>query len=202
MNSIIRNIFGKKTQNNNISPFKPLDNKTAEKPSEKKKESFAPKSMKKVMRGPDGKFMSKKKPAKKEVQPEQAPAVIEPASKNKENKQVTPNYQISTFYSKNIRRIYKDNTWYFSLEDMLHVAAVDDPESFLEKPKGKPSIKKAFDNAVIRINLSDQNGAKMVGCVTYEGFMALLPIIRESGHMFPGPFPDWLRDISELPSTP
>ncbi len=215
MVSVIKNIFGKKTQSNeSIPPFEPLDNKREEKPLEKNEEVFTPKSMKKITRGPDGKFISKKRPAKKaeenihpeepkkEVQPEQAPAVIESTSKDGENKQITSSYQVLTFYSKDIRRAYREGVWYFALEDILYIASIDDPESFLVSLKEKPSIKKTLEDAVTKINFLDEEGEKTVNCITYDGFMTLLPVIRENGYMLPGPFPDWLKDISQFPLTP
>jgi hypothetical protein len=202
VSSILKNIFGRKPQDNSNTPaVEPTDNKIEEKPLEKKTETFAPKSIKKVVRGADGKFTSKGTSAKKAVQVKKITVKTATASGKEElaSQKTIPNCQTLTFYGKRIRKIHRDSSCYFALEDILPIAIVDDPESFVKKLQENESVKDVFANAIMQIKLSDENGTKMVDCVDYAGFMSILPIIRDSGHMFPGPFPDWLRDISKLP---
>jgi hypothetical protein len=204
----LKSIFGRKVQKNIDPQLKPevkteaekVIEKLLEKP-EKKEETFVPKSIKKVTRGTDGKFVSKNPSAKKTVQKKKSAVKIEAdLQKEKINpQQAIPNYQTLTFYGKRVRKIFQNNSWYFALEDILPIAAIDYPDVFIKKLKENESVKNVFDNNVVQIKFLDQNESKTADCISYEGFLSLLPIIRDSGHTFLGPFPDWLRDISKLP---
>jgi hypothetical protein len=191
----LKRIFGRKVQKNIDPQPKPEIRIEAE----KKEETFVPKSIKKVTRGADGKFVSKTPSAKKTTQVKKVVAKTETVPQKKvATSQAMPNYQILTFYGKSIRKTYQNNSWYFPLEDILPVAAIDSPNIFLKELQEKEFVKSTLESVIAQIKFLDENGVKTVNCVNYEGFMTLLPIIRDSGHIFLGPFPDWIRGISKL----
>jgi hypothetical protein len=203
----LKSIFGRKGQKNVDPQPKPETKiepeKAVEKPLkklEKKEETFAPKSIKKVTRGVDGKFVSKTPSVKKVTQVKKTVAKTETIPQKKETvpQQTTPNYQTLTFYGKNVRKTYHDNSWYFALEDILPIAAIDYPDSFLKELQEKESVKSILDKIIVQVKFSNENSTKTVSCISHEGFMTLLPIVRDSGHTFLGPFPDWLKDVSKL----
>ncbi len=123
----------------------------------------------------------------------------EPVLSKEEDKVIPHNYQISTFYSQDIKKIYKDGVWYFALEDILLLVHIDSPNVFISKLKEKTEAKKVFAKDSRQIELVDNDETKQVDCITYEGFMALLPLIRTTDNIFLGPFPDWLKSVSEIP---
>lgn len=116
--------------------------------------------------------------------------------------------ETSVFYSHNIRRLYYQDHWYFFLEDILMVAGIvnwqkqlEELEEMAEFQKNKDKHLFKFKALVEKTNEVEEEieEVKEVWCVDYQGFMWLLPMIRSEKHIFPGPFPEWLAEISKLP---
>jgi len=156
-----------------------------------------------ILRGPGGKFISKKIDLES-ISSEHTPTITYPLDKEKttdeketaiETNQIETGLLTATFYGNQIRKYYLDGDWYFAIEDILPLAQYDDPLGALESFKKKEESKKTFDKVVKEIRDSDN----VVECVNYGGFMELLPILRSEEHMFPGPFPSWLEDTSKFP---
>ncbi len=195
MSISLKNLFNNSSSNHDDksqTTDPQLDSSLVEQP-EKPVEQTPPKKV--IARSPDGKFVSTKekkveptilKPLE-EVSPTSQPA--EPVEEKTEDDQ----QKTSTFYGVDIRKFYTNKVWYFCLEDILLLAQYDNPQIDLSKLKENAEFKKVFDKVSESIGDTD--------CVSYEGFIELLPLIRNGEHMFPGPFPDWLKGISELPST-
>ncbi len=149
------------------------------------------------LRGPDGKFISKKS-INNSVISEPKPTEIESVEPEKKiDTDETPRkVLIATFYGIEIRKFYIRNSWYFSIEDILPLAQYGDPHKSLEDLKNKEDSKKVLSQFIKEARDSAGN---TVECVDFEGFMALLPFLRGEDHIFPGPFPDWLKETSQLP---
>jgi hypothetical protein len=99
--------------------------------------------------------------------------------------------QFSVFRGCKIRKFYKDEQWYFSIIDILTTAKVINPEQHLL------TIKQSMDANKIPSSIIELF-SESIECVTYDGFMRLLPIMRANETNFSGPFPDWLRSISRI----
>ena len=119
-------------------------------------------------RGPGGKFMSTK--------PKQ------------DKKEVFKGPYLITFYGHEIRRFYKNSEWYFSLDDIAHVAYInaDDPRVRKGDPKKLSEAKK--ENS---IQIDGVEVAKPKDIVKF------IPYFK--GNM-PGPIADWLLQNSLLPA--
>lgn len=163
------------------------------------------------IRGPGGKFVSKK-PVEKKVVAEDLPAgkagiaasSPEASPRNdKENaqkeKEVTQ--QTITFYGSAIRKWHIDTAWYFSLTDILTIAKIIDISAYInELQQNETTSKTLLQNSKIISLPKDDGTEEKVLCVTYENFMQILPILRSKESTFPGPFPDWLADIANIPA--
>lgn len=101
-----------------------------------------------------------------------------------------------TYYEFTIRRYYLDNCWYFSIEDLLPLAQYFEPHEDMEKLKKNDEFKKTFDKVVKEIKDSNY----IVECLSFDGFMILLPMLRGENHIFPGPMPGWLEANSRFSS--
>lgn len=129
------------------------------------------------LRGPGGKFVSKK------VTEKTPPAVKKDAG-------VT---QTVTFYGNAIRKWHVDDVWYFSLLDILTMAKVLNPLAYLSELKTNEKTKELISKNTKTIAAE--------ACVSYPQFMQLLPILRSKDCVFPGPFPEWLADTALLPKN-
>jgi len=152
-----------------------------------------------LLRGPGGKFLSKKTAEKAQVNEptETFSAHPETKIKGKKTSHVETIFLTATFYGQAIRKFYISGSWYFSIEDMLPLAQYFEPHEDLQELKRKEEFKKTFDKLVKEI----RDSGNVVECVNYGGFIELLPMLRSEVHMFPGPFPSWLEDTSKLPNA-
>lgn len=159
-----------------------------------------------VLRGPGGKFVSKKnlgeettentklkikqfedrdeKPAKEQAAPLQEPILTA---------------HPVTFYGQSIRKWHVNNTWYFSLVDIITITKVIDPLAYIQALEQNEKTKEIFTHNTLPITMTHDEKKETHTCVTYENFIQLLPILRSDACVFPGPFPDWLQDIARLP---
>ncbi|KKQ25051.1 MAG: hypothetical protein US40_C0004G0089 [Candidatus Roizmanbacteria bacterium GW2011_GWC2_37_13] len=105
----------------------------------------------------------------------------------------------SVFYGYNIRRLYVDDHWYFFLEDVLAVGGRLGLEEILAKLKDSKEYKDSFQKYVLSLKTVVDNEVKIVDCIDAEGFLWILPQVRSDKRVFPGPFPDWLKETEQLP---
>ncbi len=168
MSFLPKNILGKKTST-----------KTAKKTEKLPFSAYS-------LRGSDGKFISKKTTEKK-PSPEPETANVEVATSN-----LRP--LILDFYGVEIRKFHVNGEWYSSIEDILSLAQSTHPSQLLEKLTSK-EYKKVFEK--VHKKVKDSAGID-VECVSFKGFMELLPLLREKNYMFPGPFPRWLEETSQF----
>lgn len=123
-------------------------------------------------RGPGGKFVSAK-PKEEKRREAKGSAVKGPFP--------------LTFYGHEIRRFYKDNAWFFSLEDIAHVAYINanDPTVRKGNPEKLSEAKKKY-----AIQIDGVEVAKPKDIVKF------IPYFK--GNM-PGPITSWLVENSDLP---
>lgn len=144
---------------------------------------------KNVARGPGGKFVSKKKPEiKVEVTPVAAPAAP-PKEEKKPEEANSPEFEISTFYGKDIRKKKINGTWYFALADVIILANYDNVKSFLQKLPENSKTKKLLSDETKTVDSLE--------FANFKGISAIVPMTNNKDHSFPGPFLSWLQGISE-----
>lgn len=169
---------------NNSSNSLPV--KEPEKPVEQ------PQLKKALLRGSGGKFISK------------LPTVVsEPKIKNPTVETIPENAtpQLSVFYGQTIRKFYLDDTWFFSILDILTLAKIINPAVYVNEIEQNPEQKKFYSQIIKIIICAKEDGTKEnLECVAYDGFIQLLPIMRSKETMFPGPFPEWLQEVSKTPN--
>ncbi len=101
-----------------------------------------------------------------------------------------------SFYSRDIRCIFVHNQWYFSLEDIIKLADAIDPTKFLIELKNQPELKDKYFKIVESYSYTENSNPMVISVVNYQGFMEVLPSIRNLGYLLPGPFPQWLQNMA------
>lgn len=170
-----------------------------------------------ILRGPGGKFISKKaleqdKPQEKTENESESEISLEPEQKQEtksqeeageikiqekgtDEKMISPSIQFSIFRGTQIRKFYKNGKWFFSITDILTTAKIIDMPNHLLK------IKKAMEDNKISAEIIETFSVdeEKIECITYDSYIQLLPVMRTCETSFPGPFPDWLMGVSKLP---
>lgn len=149
-------------------------------------------------RGPGGKFVS----SKKEVESKKIDAAPnkksnektqEPKKKSEGNSSQQPT--TSTFYGKTVRRFYQEGNWYFSIDDVISLAAADSLNQKInlgdEKKlaEGRKKITKEF-------SYSDNSGNHTIETALAPDLIELSPYVRG---IYPGPFRRWITETSNFP---
>lgn len=172
-------------------------------------QTFAPKSM--PVRGPGGKFVSKKKPIEDKKK-------IKDTNKSTENKKIlvkdkeinenkTEGPFMAPFAGKEVRKFYFNKKWYFAVQDLIFLLAADPPFPPFEELKKKKEFKSIFEKNLIIIkeaDLSEKVGPTeeedmyiKVSCADATGSIEILRgIIKSYNASFPGSLFRWLEDIS------
>lgn len=149
---------------------------------------------KNVLRGPGGKFVSKKKPVLKIEEPALPPVPeVKPVTQAPPPVKNSNDVEVVSFYNQDIRKFYSGNKWYFAVEDMLPLTGMNasTTKDYLDKIKNSSEHKKVVAGIITVVDSID--------CIDIDGLTTLLPILRETKNIFPGPFPDWLKNISTFP---
>jgi hypothetical protein len=123
-----------------------------------------------ILRGPNGKFISKK--AKK-------------AAKKKERASLVKVPLNVTFYGREIKKIYDGQNWYFCVNDIIALARPPLGQEIIKRKKNFSQVQKR-----VAQTFSDIIYADAPGC---------LELIREVDAVFPGPLARWLRESSKMP---
>jgi hypothetical protein len=172
---------------------------------------FGPKHL--PVRGPGGKFVSKKKvetkPAvekevketkieeEKQAEPEVETVTVEEkeTSKPEEKKSSkSPKFKGPfpiTFYGTEVRRFYEDNKWYYSIEDFLKLCSSTPPLERYSELKESKKYSTLFKKYTVKI--------EEVACTDPEGANEILKALSFSGVTFPGPLSSWFTDTANLP---
>ena len=104
-----------------------------------------------------------------------------------------------TFFSQQVRRVYYKNRWVFFLEDIVALTGTIDLNPYLDKLR---KCKEYLDNSGKYVSdppVLIEGKTNFVECITYEGVMWLLPILRTDERTFQGPFTSWIKEASLSP---
>jgi len=134
------------------------------------------------VRDEKGRFVSKKKLAKSEVK--EARTKLEKTKKEEGNLEPL----VVTFFGKEVRKIYKDGTWYFSIDDIHQIA-------YPAKEGETVTTSEDFDK------VKKENSKELDG-VLYTTAEGIKKITAEIKGVFPGPFTRWLDESAQLPFIP
>lgn len=104
--------------------------------------------------------------------------------------------QVVSFYGQDIRHIFMNNQWYFSLEDILRIAKVVDPTKLLIDLKNHELLKENYYQLVESFSYYENDNPIVIPIVNYQNFLEILPFIRSFEYFLPGPFPDWLKNMA------
>lgn len=155
----------------------------------KPEESFTPKVT--PMRGPGGKFVSKKKPV--EPKEETAKEVQTPHEhlKQKTDQTKVQGPFMSPFAGKEIQKFYTDKKWYFAIGELTCLLTSDPPVPPFDQLKDKKELKEIISQNIEKINEID--------CADCVGSTKILEeVIKSYNATFPGSLFRWLEDISTL----
>ncbi len=103
---------------------------------------------------------------------------------------------VVTFYGHSIRNTFMNNQWFFSLEDILKIVGVVDPTKFLIDLKNHESIKDKYYQLVESFSYYEGNSPIIIPVANFQNFIQIMPVLRQLNVSFPGPFPDWLREVA------
>lgn len=154
--------------------------------------SMAPDEKNSVTRGPDGRFLSKKKTSLPKEKKKKA-------KKKKTTKKAPAIRYVTTFYGHDVERFYKNKKWYFNVENCLSVASWDTNKPNM--PEGDPEkLEEIVKEKSVKFEHTKEDGEKVsVKCMDVEGILELLPFARG---IFPGSFRRWLTEVSQNSPPP
>jgi len=147
----------------------------------------------KPTRGPDGKFISSKKTStSSSSKPIKSVKKITNKKRKKgedKNDKVLGPFIIS-FYGHDVRRFYKDKTWFFSIEDILQIPDKNPEDK--DSPKGdREKLNKAREKYSGEIVYKVNDNEVAVECTDSYG---IIEICKHAEGVFPGPFQSWLEE--------
>ena len=146
------------------------------------------------LRGPKGKFISRKTPTQV---PGKKPSP-KPKKKPDSTKSLKPQgpYKAS-FYAKTIRRFYCQKQCYFVIDDILSLASEFGSHQEFENLKNKIDAENKLEKIIKQISYQENNQAKTLECATVEGVKQIIPMLHQT---FPGPLSRWLREVAKQTS--
>ncbi|MFA7301584.1 MAG: hypothetical protein WC069_04695 [Candidatus Shapirobacteria bacterium] len=103
---------------------------------------------------------------------------------------------IITFYGHDIRNTFMNNQWFFSLEDILKIVEVVNPTKFLIDLKNHEALKDRYYQLVETFSYYEGDSPIIIPVTNYQNFIEILPHLRQMNLSFPGPFPDWLKQVA------
>ena len=131
-----------------------------------------------LLRGPNGKFISRKKPQAAK------PAKGGKKAADKKTAKVKPSMTV-TFYGREINKVYDGKNWYFNVNDLVALAA---------PPPGKERVRKktSFEKTLKTVST-------IIEGIVYADADSCLRLIKEVEGNFPGPLARWLTETASLP---
>jgi len=130
------------------------------------------------IRDEKGRFISKKKLENK----------VKQTKIGKPKKEETLEPLVVTFFGKEVRKIHKDGTWYFSVDDIYQIA-------YPAKEGDAVTISEDFDKV-------KKENSRELGGALYATAEGIKKITAEIKGVFPGPFTRWLDESAQLPFIP
>jgi DNA-damage-inducible protein D len=99
--------------------------------------------------------------------------------------------RLALFEEKEIRKIWKDNKWYFSIEDIvLILTGSSDPKQYINKLRKRDEIlSKGWVQIVHTLKMETNGGKQKINCSDTEG---ILRIIQSIPSPKAEPFKKWL----------
>jgi hypothetical protein len=162
----------------------------------KKKEEenrFQPKS--KAVRGPGGRFISKKSLEEPPTidEPEKETSIETDTTKKKVSVKETKTPSVPkgplpiTFYGSTVRRYFVKPKWYFVMADILAISTATPPPEPFDILLNKEDFKEFRDQIKVIEGLS---------CMDFPGASDFLTALQTT---FPGPIKKWLTSVSSMP---
>lgn len=152
----------------------------------------------KAVRGPNGRFVSKKAPLPVESSPQDTST---PEVKDTVSNDTTPYafFDELSYYGEFIRRVYKNNSWFFVIEDMLPLAQITEPIKVIEAFKADPYYKESLDTHIFNIDIPRNNlGLSALTLADQEAVSEFIRLLRGQHHFFPGRFPEWIASTASI----
>ncbi|MFS8158993.1 MAG: hypothetical protein ACMG6E_02045 [Candidatus Roizmanbacteria bacterium] len=154
------------------------------------------------LRGPGGRFISKKKPAVSGEMDDQIPSRPEEVRNLID---ITPTDSTTTlaelsYYGEKIRRIYKDNTWFFALEDFFPLVKIFDSADYMGLLRKQPfySVKNSKD--FLEISMQSHIPAQTsVIFGNIDVVKVIISLFQKEERYFPGRFPEWIENAADIP---
>ncbi|PIZ66666.1 hypothetical protein COY15_00545 [Candidatus Roizmanbacteria bacterium CG_4_10_14_0_2_um_filter_39_12] len=106
----------------------------------------------------------------------------------------------STYFGKTIHKVYYNNRWYYSLEDIATMSSPLGLKEIITSLKNDDEYKNDYEEFVIILPTIIKDISKMVEFIDFNGSVWLMKLIRRAGSGFPGSFPRWLEEISKIKS--
>lgn len=150
----------------------------------------------KVVRGPDGKFISKNKSSVTPT-PVLVPVNVRAVKKNKQKKPVTksPVLEVSNFKKVPIRRFYTHKKWLFVIEDITLLANVSNTQEYLHQIRSvNAELTKNWETMTEKISFVFDGQRETLECADAEN---TLKIVLAFDKPLSGPFFRWLKETSK-----
>lgn len=112
------------------------------------------------------------------------------------SKKLEKNNKLAIFEDKEIRRVFFDDDWYYSIEDVVVVLTDSkDPKQYIKKLKQRnQSLKEGWVQIVPTLPMNTKGGRQNINCANSEG---LFRIIQEIPSKKAEPFKKWLARIGK-----
>ena len=158
-------------------------------------------------RGKGGRFVSTKKKAEpikeksvnlKPLPKEEAPPSTVPTTTPSEKTTEATSQQptVSSFYGKPVRRFYHQKKWYFTIDDIIALAAADSLNQKINLGDER-KLEEARREIAVEFSYSDNFGDHTVETATALELIDMMLYVRG---IYPGPFRRWITETSQFPA--
>ena len=115
---------------------------------------------------------------------------------NSENKNITQQNKLVVFQNKNIRRLWQDEEWFYSVVDIIEVLTDSPtPRQYWGKVKDREFTKLQLSPIWVRLKLTSNDGKKrLTDCVNTKGAFRLIQSIPSKKAE---PFKQWLAQVGK-----
>lgn len=167
----------------------------------------------KPVRGPDGRFMSKKNsadtpkslPAKEAKHPDESVQIVPITEELTVDTQEAATqyshvfFNDLSYYGEYIRRTYRNNQWFFVVDDLLPLANVTEPLQIMSAFMNSPYYKETFGTDIFEIEIPKNNlGQTHLTIGNKKSVLEFASLLRGMSHFFPGRFPEWIEETSNI----
>jgi hypothetical protein len=145
------------------------------------------------VRGPNGRFVSKKIIALEDTPNESQPSEMLDGSFD----QHPTFYDDLSFYGQAIRRIHHNGEWYYAVEDLLPLIQITTPSECIKELQSETFYKHLLNEHFFEITSESRISQALpliVGNKT--AILELVSYFRSLGRIFPGPFLNWINSTS------